>query len=258
MNVIRAGLPFVRSHLAGLALANNGSDANNDIDIAVGEAVDSTNARLMQLTGALTKRIDASWVVGTNQGGLDGTESSAGTPDTSTWYHVYLIMRVDTGVVDVIFSESASAPTLPTNYTLYRRIGSVYNDGSGNIKAFHQYGDQFEWDVMPQDVNVSNQGTSAISYTLSVPTGLKLPVRILGLAFSSSVQAAIAIYSEGQDGTQALNIADYTAPNATDPGAGFTVVMCNTSAQIRAKGNDVNLTLFIVTKGWIDRRGRDD
>ena len=43
----------------------------------------------------------------------------------NTDYYVYLIKRVDTDVVDAIFSASATAPTLPTNYTLFRRIGSI-------------------------------------------------------------------------------------------------------------------------------------
>jgi hypothetical protein len=33
-----------RNHIDGFTLSNNATDANNDIDIAVGECADSTNA----------------------------------------------------------------------------------------------------------------------------------------------------------------------------------------------------------------------
>ena len=53
-----------------------------------------------------------------------------GSVANNTWYHVHLIKRPVTGVVDVLFSLSATAPTLPTSYTIFRRIGSMRTDGS--------------------------------------------------------------------------------------------------------------------------------
>lgn len=249
----------LRGYLAGLTLSNNGADASNDIDIAIGQAVDSTNVRLISLTSALTKRIDASWVVGTNQGGLDGTESSAGTPDVSTWYHVYLIMRVDTNVVDVLFSENASTPTLPTNYTLFRRIGAVYNDSGGNIRAFFQDGDVFLWNIMPFDSNATNQAQTAVARTISTPLGLRCVAMCLGFTFSTTEQPALAIYHGDQDTSQTFNIGDFTAPAANNAAAGFTLVRTNTSSQIYTKGNGSNADHYawIVTKGYFDTRGRN-
>lgn len=75
-----AALP--RSYLAGLALANNASDPTNDIDIAVGEARDSTNAADITLASALVKRLDAAWAVGTNQGGMYQSANLGGTITT--------------------------------------------------------------------------------------------------------------------------------------------------------------------------------
>jgi hypothetical protein len=117
--------------LFGLTLSNNVSDATNDIDIATGYARDSTDVYTMVLGSALTKRLDASWAVGTNQGGLD-TGSIA-----NTTYHVWLIRRSDTGVVDALFSTSATAPTMPTNYDQMRRIGSIIRS-AGAILGFYQ------------------------------------------------------------------------------------------------------------------------
>ncbi|MBD9456007.1 hypothetical protein IB244_31560, partial [Rhizobium sp. RHZ02] len=99
----------IQGALYGLTLSNNAGDATNDIDIAVGMATtdSTTDPRTMALASALTKRLDAAWAVGTNQGGLD-----TGSVGDNT-YHVFLIQRSDTGVVDVLFSLSATSPTMP-------------------------------------------------------------------------------------------------------------------------------------------------
>ena len=115
------GVPLPSGYIDNLILTRSSA---TQISIAAGVARDDTDAANMVLSSALIKNINASWAVGSSQGGLDGTESVAGTPDNNTWYHVYLIKRSDTGVVDGLYSESATAPTLPTNYDLQLRIGS--------------------------------------------------------------------------------------------------------------------------------------
>lgn len=93
--------------LAGLlwrtTLSNNAGDATNDIDIAAGEfSSDDANyydCVVMRIAG-LTKRLDAAWVVGTNQGSLDIGTIANGT------YHVWGIMRPDTAIVDALFSRN--------------------------------------------------------------------------------------------------------------------------------------------------------
>lgn len=140
-----------RGYIDGLDLTINGTDSDHDVDIAAGIARDDSNTADMELTSTLVKRIDASWVVGTNQGGLDGTETVAGTPDADTKYYIWLIRRSDTGVKDVLYSESGTSPTFPTNYDEKRLLGWVWVDGSNNIfsgslqeqkKKFHVYDDQ--------------------------------------------------------------------------------------------------------------------
>jgi hypothetical protein len=67
-------------------------------------------------------------------------------------YHAYLIKRPDTGVVDVLTSVSATAPTLPTNYMLFRRVGSMKTNGSFQWIKFIQQGNVFYWDSPTLDV----------------------------------------------------------------------------------------------------------
>lgn len=249
---------IARGHLAGLTLSN-GTDATNDIDIAVGSAMDSTNVMPMVLSSALTKQLDAAWAVGTNAGGLD----TGAIADTT--YHVWLIKRSDTGVVDALFSTSASAPTMPTNYDYRRRIGSIVRTG-GAIKAFVQAGDLFQWTVATEDYDTTNPGTNAITQTLTLPTGLNVEALINASARLSSANSLTALFTD-------LAITD-TAPSfetastgqlsvqgstATDVASGQLRIRVNTSAQIRARlsFSDAGTRLHVATQGWYDRRGRD-
>jgi len=83
----------------------------------------------MVLSSAITKRLDAAWAVGSGNGGLD-----TGTIANTT-YHVWLIQRSDTGVVDALFSTSLTSPTMPTNYDRKRRIGIIVRS-AGAILPF--------------------------------------------------------------------------------------------------------------------------
>jgi hypothetical protein len=148
----------VTKFIYGMAYANV-SDATNDIDIAAGGCVDSTGVDVLTLAATLTKQLDAAWAVGTNAGGLD--TGAIGNSD----YYIWLIKRVDTQVVDALFSLSSTAPTMPANYTLKRLIGWFKRVG-GTIVAFHTYeteggGLEMNWDVPTLDVNILNTLTTA-------------------------------------------------------------------------------------------------
>ncbi|HAM57334.1 MAG TPA: hypothetical protein DCQ64_18755 [Candidatus Rokubacteria bacterium] len=249
--------------LTGLTLSNNGADATNDLDVAVGAASSQdaviADRNLMSLTTAITKQLDAAWAVGTNQGGRMSAAAIA-----NTTYHVHLIKRVDTGVVDVGLDVSATAPTLPTNYTKFRRIGSILRE-AGAIVAFSQIGDEFLRLTPVLDVDVTNPGTAAVTRTLSVPIGI--PVWALINVFMDQVASNYIVY------LSALDQADVAASAAVAPlgqlGTGAAPasaaelawggrIRTNTSAQIRSRqsASGAGDIFRIATQGWIDRRGR--
>jgi len=247
---------FIRGNLYGLTLSNNVSDAVNDIDIATGFASsDGTTPFQMSLASGITKRLDAAWAVGTNQGGLDTGSIANGT------YHVWLIQRSDTGVVDALFSTSATAPTMPTNYDRKRRIGSIIRE-SAAIVAFNQAGDVFR-----RAAKVDRSSTSALASTLltiSIPAGIQvqpiLQSELTVTASNSSVQNAVGSAFEGSASiTFQAVLLPGTAGAATDRQVFPPVVVSNTSAQIYyavtvAAGSINSNTLSTI--GWIDRRGR--
>jgi len=84
----------------GCVVSNNVTDATNDLDFAVGRWRADDDTGDLELTAAITKRADATFVVGTNQGMLD-----EGTLTNSS-FHGYLIKRLDTAVVDVLLSRN--------------------------------------------------------------------------------------------------------------------------------------------------------
>lgn len=125
--------------IAGLILTNDAGDLTNDLATSVGAATDFTNSYRMALAAALIKRLDANWVVGTNQGGLD-----TGAVGNNAYYG-WLIARPDTGVVDVLYSLSATAPTMPANYTRKALIGKVERVGGVNTIPQSFSRDPNEW-----------------------------------------------------------------------------------------------------------------
>ena len=144
------------NYLTGLQLSND-TDAEHDISVAAGTARDSADGVTITLDSAMVKRIDASWASGTGNGGLASTLSLA----ADTWYHMHGI--VVGGAADVGFDTSPTAATLVAqdSATAYRRIGSVYTDGSSNIRAFHQKGDKFLYDQPILSYTSVNIGATA-------------------------------------------------------------------------------------------------
>jgi len=121
---------------SNIVIANNTTDANNDIDFAAG-VFQFSDGSGQAVVAALIKRLDASWVAGTNQGGLD-----TGTKANSTYYYCYAIYNPTTSVTDFLFSASPTSPTLPSGFTKSFRIKGAFvkTNSSGNIIPFYHLG----------------------------------------------------------------------------------------------------------------------
>lgn len=245
-------------YLSGLTLSTAGSSAL--FTIAAGVAASSTNPTMMTLQAALNKTT-APWSVGSNNGGLD-----QGTNQASTWYHVYLIMRPDTGVVDAVISLSQSSPTLPANYTLYRRIGSMRTNASSLWTKFIQDGDTFMWDAPSPDISVTNPGTAAVTRIVSTPLGVRVE-GIFMVGFGANVIAdnpASILLSDLSvaDAAPSVGLGSFFCYSGTvliNNTGGAVRVFTNTFSQIRSRVqiSGTNTNLLITTFGWVDRRGRD-
>lgn len=247
--------PMPRGHIAGLTLSNNAGNASNGIDIAAGGARSDDDLFSIELKSALTnKQLNAAWAAGSSAGMLD-----TGAKANSTWYHLFLIKRFDTGAVDVLASTSASSPTMPSGYVAKRRIGAIKTDGSGNILAFSQNGDDFLWGTDILDFSTATLGATAALVGLSVPPGVSVTAKLranitqagqaTSVRFSSPAKADVAVNA---------NNASLSTSGAGDFAAGEFYVRTDTSRQIRARSSQANTTLNLTTAGWADSRGRFD
>lgn len=169
--------------LSGWLWSNNGSDPSHDIDIAAGRGVDTTGVALIQ-GGAMTKRYDASWTAGNGNGGRTGSAADGG------WW-IHAVLDVDDQLVDYIFSQSRTAPTLPSGYSLFVPIG-WFQVSSGNVVACHVYalpggGVEVARDAPVTDFTESGTvGTTRILKALDcVPSGISVVVN-LSVEYSSS------------------------------------------------------------------------
>lgn len=262
-NVLLVDTSFFRNYISGLGLSTAGSSAT--YSIAVGVACNSTNVSMMKLASIYTKTT-ATWAVGTATGSLD-----TGTIAASTWYHVHLIMN-SSGVVDVLCSLSPTAPTMPSTYTVFRRIGSMKTDGSSHWLKFIQDGDRFVWDSPVAEVNLVNPGTTAITQTLAgVPANLRVQAWLNAVVQGASSIGVAGLYisdlsqTDNTPATGSTNVnsslSGFISPNTTLNFlvGGMVDVMTNTSQQVRVRVDRTQATLNINinTNGYVDTRGKN-
>ncbi len=121
-----------QGYFNGLELTINVTDPDHDIDIATGVAQDDTETVDMELVTGLTKRLDAAFAAGTNQGMLD-----SGSIAALTTYFIFLIQNTTTSVNDVLASISQVSPAFPTGFDVKVLIGTALTDANANISAVY-------------------------------------------------------------------------------------------------------------------------
>jgi len=245
-----------RGYLSGLILSAAGSVST--YGISSGAANDNTNVSIMLLASNYSKTTGA-WTLGTTNGGLD-----TGTIAANTWYHVFLMQRPDTGVVDICESITVTSCTtggnIPAAYTLFRRIGSMKTDGSSNWTAFIQNGSEFLWNVPVGDVSTT-LGTTATLFTLSTPLGINAEVMfnsiVAGAANAGYLITSPLVSTQVFD-TPGGNLTAINANSTGNNSGGSFRIRTNTSSQVRAVASVASTNIQIATTGWIDNRGRDN
>lgn len=229
-----------------ITIANNATDANNDIDFSAGNAPLDDGSGQVILSSTLVKRLDASWVAGTNQGGL-----FSGTKANSTRYYLFVITN---GTInDAGFDSSPNGANIPAGYKGSYR-GMVLTDSSGNIRIFIKSGQHFFY--LPEITDHTPTPTSDVfnTYKLSCPekSGI-LAIITVKMRYSGSSVVTQAVNSR-QTGTSLVNIFGGGAVQGWSD-INFTQTLpLNSSAQIDiafyfAAPSDL---WEIRTKGYID------
>lgn len=191
--------------------------------VAPGGVGDDTFVSTIILATSLTKSLSA-FSAGAAGGSLD-----TGAIAASTGYYVYVIKNPSTRAVDILISLSATAPTMPSGFTLKRMIGWVLTNGSSQLVQWLGYvGGEQAWVTLTSDINDTTLTTSRKTYTVA-----NLPNVAHDTKFNVNIFAAggLVVYFQGDS-----NLND-TAPSISSPvtgtldtqGAGF-----NSNTQINS------------------------
>lgn len=246
--------------LWGLTLSNNTTDPTNDLDIQPGGAAsgDATigNVTYMQLNAVMTKQLDATWAAGTGAGG----RTSSKAINNETW-HVFLM--IVSGAVDVGFDNDPQGDNLIADHgaTKVRRIGSIPREGGAFLPFLQRY--DFFWRDVPINIfSTNNPGTAAVT-TVHLKTPENLVTEAIVNFYYNDTTPTVTKYAL----LSSMDMTD-TAPTETvstmsvDPAAtvcsSMHYVKTNTLGQIRYRLNasDADVTVKLMTHGWIDQRGR--
>jgi hypothetical protein len=184
----------------------------------------------------------------------DGAAPVANTP-----YYVFIIRKDSDGSIDALFSLSATAPTMPAGYTYKRRFMSVHTDAAANIRPFTQTEDEVKFKTPVNDYpEAALASTNRIAYALSVPPLMR--AIITDITYWSG--AAANHYFWIDDANRVDAAASVTNCDAEYYASATFIarrdeILTNASRQIYARGTNVGILLHIMTRGWIDDRGRD-
>lgn len=244
----------LKGHIYGLTLSNSVSDPVNDIDIAAGEAASTeTNPVLMILASSITKRLDAAWAVGTGNGGLD-----TGAIGNNT-YHVWLIQRSDTGVVDALFSLSATSPTMPSGYDRKRRIGAIIRS-AGAILAFVQNGDTFLLATSIQERNSTSAQASTLLTLAGIPAGVVVrPILEISHVMATTGNSFVRLGTAGKTLDNGDVYAQTILAQTISIGT-CSNIFTDTSRRVQFEvviGSGTLTSSALYTLGYVDRRGKD-
>lgn len=255
---------FARNAIAGLGTSNTVGATATKITVAVGSARDSTNTTDIVLASPITKDLTATWVAGNNNGGRD----SAAAVAALGCYHVFLIWNPSLAV-DALFSTSATAPTLPTGYTKFRRIGSILTDSGASIVQYRQFGRYFELltKIVEFPQNTANGAGPYLRQLVGVPIGVKVRGKFYLQATGAAAIHLSGLYDPDKGVPAAFGPATQwayirrTPTYAQSVGADYsygTQVLeepTNASGQIYSYSSDSTEIFALGTIGWYDDLG---
>lgn len=240
----------------GLGLSNYSGDTEHGITVAAGKARNDTDTTNMYLPSAMSKYADTEWGAGNDNGGMASGESLP----TSGTIHVWLIKNPTTNTVDVMFNNNATtglSPSLPSGYTVKRRIGSYRTDASANILNGDWWGNgsnrTFRYDKPITDVYVASPGTNPVSAALSVPGGITVIATVCCYTTANGQYGYLsAIDNDAVFSALYSNWPPIIVGGVSSDCQGAVVtVKTNTSSQIRYVCA-ANSLIVITTYGWED------
>lgn len=269
-NTTGASTAFVKTAIAAIPIIQNvitgflpssiaGTNTTATLTASAGQATDSTNASYLTLGSQ-------AWAV-SNGNAANGYQGGTTLPNSSTIH--FFVINGASGTAT--FASTSLTPTLPSGYTLYRRIFSLNTTAGGALipgAAIETEGGSILFYLTTQvlDINTAAQGTSRIQYALTVPTGIKVQP-----FFRANTQTVNAVLVTSGDETDVAPTSTGAISFSTAPGfdmqyqsnanvvasipmlgnAGFTT---NTSGQIGIRAASTSTSVLWDTRGFKDFR----
>lgn len=243
--VVNAGLYYIN----GLNISNDSTTPDEIVNISAGSARDYLNINDIQVTSALSVDITNS--------GANGLDNGSVAADTFYAVHVIADSRGYQSVAGLL-STSATDPTLPAGYDMFRRVGYVLTDSSSDILIFDQRGSGAERHMVYR-ASIATDITSGSSATFAA-------VDVSGSIPKASVMGLfkVTFTPTGADDLCELRCGDSSTDNgqAVLSGSAAGVVKignlsCPVGATL-ASGVDYKVTgsaVAINVQGYIDELG---
>lgn len=231
---------------------SNAAQPNTSIDVGQAYVRDTTDSFDLVIVGTIVGILQSvgPWTPGNNQNKLDNGVAAANQS-----YHIFIIRKTVDGSTDLLFSASPTAPTMPSGYAGFRRVGSFVTVAGAVIKRFEYIGNECLFNNPLRDINVTGVGATTALYTVGVPAGIQVLAIMQMFARSTAGSAAYNVNTPGND-----DVASYNGPTAVSPATNQTVgfgrvyVFTNTSAQIQIAANVAGNTYSGGAYGFVDTR----
>lgn len=186
LNPTPPAVPAVGNGLkSNVVMAPNNGAPNTKVDT-------TADSLSVQGTALLAVSVTAD-ITASGANGLD-----TGAPSNNNWYAVFVITNALGTLVASLLSLSGTAPTMPGGYTLFRRIGWVRRNGSGNFVRFRMQGDWVYW-------------VDAALFTQSTPSGT-IDFKNFGVSPTSRLAAFLTSDFGGSGGSASAKVTGTSQP----------------------------------------------
>lgn len=252
-NLIPATLPA--QYGFGNEISNNGTDPVSDLDFGPGLWLSDDDTTILEAASG-TRAIDAVFA----EGG-PGFRATADNLTGAKTFHLYVIGGA--GKTDDYFASTSLTPTLPSGFTVKRRVFSLPWSGTA-WELGSQRGNLFTKDARSLDDNTNNPGTLARTIGLGVPTGIVVDAIITHYGQNAGNVPGTFLATPLKVPDVAVSLSNFDIATSSNPNSGLwpqsVVKEIETDAsgqiRVRASASNANTSQRVLTHAWRDRRGK--
>lgn len=239
-------IPAINAHVSYVKNYQLSFGSTTTLTITAGACSDSTNTNDIIVT-------DATTTINGAVNGLNGLDT--GSLQTNLFYYVYAIGSSNNlQPSGFILSTSLTAPTLPFEYDLYRRVGVWKTNGLAQFPILYQDGKgedrTYFYDAVLTSLTTAGSATfAAMSLATILPSVVRTFIAEVSIT-PTTAGNALSFRRTGSTQTSAnINI---TGPVAAKQSAGQLILPCNASQSIDYKTTEAGDTILVGVAGFYD------